>query len=301
MVISLVGGGGEWEGIDAGGVSENRLRWKHDCRDEYVSCMSGMCIIEKGSENIDFINKNILDSIREVANKLNMIARTYSKTHGKKPWVDGECTKLRREVKESLSKCKALGFQEEENKNYKNLKKLLRELLACKNKNYEDSLLYSLSQSTNVKSFWSAVNKFRGHKKSSNTIPLQKWQEHANNIFPPKNVVVLDLVNNYHPMLDPAISLMELRCSLNKCKKGKSPGVDSVSNEFFKELPESWLAQMLSLLNGIWERERVPSSFAENQMIMLYKKGDKDDPCNYREITLLNSITKIFTRILSER
>jgi hypothetical protein len=34
---------------------------------------------------------------------------------------------------------------------------------------------------------------------------------------------------------------------------------------------------------------------------MLYKKGDREDPRNYRPITLLNTDDKIFTRILSKR
>ena len=34
---------------------------------------------------------------------------------------------------------------------------------------------------------------------------------------------------------------------------------------------------------------------------MLYKKKDRDDPRNYRPITLLNTDYKVFTRILAKR
>ena len=34
---------------------------------------------------------------------------------------------------------------------------------------------------------------------------------------------------------------------------------------------------------------------------MLYKKGDREDPRNYRPITLLNTDYKIFTRVLFKR
>lgn len=49
------------------------------------------------------------------------------------------------------------------------------------------------------------------------------------------------------------------------------------------------------------EEKRVPEGWGQLQMYVLFKKGDSQDPYNYRPISLVNVITKIFTQILSDR
>ena len=41
--------------------------------------------------------------------------------------------------------------------------------------------------------------------------------------------------------------------------------------------------------------EAMPNSWNEIQAIMLHKKGYVNDPSNYRCISLVNNLTKIFT------
>lgn len=49
------------------------------------------------------------------------------------------------------------------------------------------------------------------------------------------------------------------------------------------------------------EEERVPEKWGNLQSVMILKKGDAQDPFNYRPITLVNTITKICTHILSDK
>lgn len=114
--------------------------------------------------------------------------------------------------------------------------------------------------------------------------------------------------NNYviiykqtHPLLDEYISIQDLQLSLKKSKANKAPGDDMVNYSFFKYLPENWLCYLQHLYNRIMETERVPSSWGKLTTLMFHKKGDMTNPDNYRPITLINNIAKIFTQILADR
>ena len=48
------------------------------------------------------------------------------------------------------------------------------------------------------------------------------------------------------------------------------------------------------LFSVIWREELVPRQWREGLIVNLFKKGDKEDPGNYRGITLLSVLGKVF-------
>ena len=84
-------------------------------------------------------------------------------------------------------------------------------------------------------------------------------------------------------------------------RQGKAPGIYELTNDFYRNLPSNWKLYMSVLFNKILLIEAIPMEWAVVVVIMLFKKGDVVNPRNYRPISLVNSITKIFTRILYSR
>ena len=87
-----------------------------------------------------------------------------------------------------------------------------------------------------------------------------------------------------------------------KSKNNKSPGPDGFTNEFFKAF---WLEINLIFLK-LMKSYRDKGSIDENHIngiITCIPKGGKarSDLKNWRPITLLNSIYKFYSSILSER
>ena len=57
-----------------------------------------------------------------------------------------------------------------------------------------------------------------------------------------------------------------------------------------------------SLFNIILDSGNIPSDWTRDIILPIYKnKGSKRDPANYRPITLLSCLGKLFTSILNKR
>ena len=97
-------------------------------------------------------------------------------------------------------------------------------------------------------------------------------------------------------------SLEEVIQLLRRIRNNKSPGFDSIINEFLKNSPKSVLKLVASLFNIILHTGRVTTQWCIGIILPLYKdKGSHDDPNNYRGITLLSCLGKLFTNIINNR
>ena len=98
-----------------------------------------------------------------------------------------------------------------------------------------------------------------------------------------------------------AISLDELKFIMKRLKNNKSPGPNGIPTVFFKWLNDEALQEILSILNNCWSQETFPEDFECAEVVTLYKKGNVEDPGNYRPISRLQTMYKIFASILQKR
>ena len=73
-------------------------------------------------------------------------------------------------------------------------------------------------------------------------------------------------------------------------------------NEFFlKYGGEGMITMIVMLYNWVQKNEYTPKRWREGVVVNLFKKGDEADPGNYRGITLLSTVGKLFCKILNDR
>ena len=82
---------------------------------------------------------------------------------------------------------------------------------------------------------------------------------------------------------------------------GKAPGPDRIPNEFYKAFSNILAPLLTDAFNEMRAGGKLYEGFSDGYVTQLYKKGTRDDPRNYRPITLLNGDYKILTRILAKR
>ena len=85
-------------------------------------------------------------------------------------------------------------------------------------------------------------------------------------------------------------------------KNSKTPGLDDIVNEYLKTTVTKCLPYYAKLLNLIFDSGESPDSWTLGIIKTIYiNKGDPNDPDNYRAITLVSSLGKLFTSILNSR
>ena len=81
----------------------------------------------------------------------------------------------------------------------------------------------------------------------------------------------------------------------------KNAGGDNIAYEFYKNLPESGINYLCDMYNKIYDSGKVPDNWHQILALPLYKKGEIDNPGNYRIISLLCCGLKLLTSILAAR
>ena len=95
---------------------------------------------------------------------------------------------------------------------------------------------------------------------------------------------------------------IEIQSIVKKLKNGKACGVDHIRNEFLKSCPKEILQIFVNFFNLILSSGLKPDEWCIGSILPLYKnKGDINNPDNYRGITLLSCIGKLFTTVINSR
>ena len=80
------------------------------------------------------------------------------------------------------------------------------------------------------------------------------------------------------------ISMSELKDVIKDLKRHKAAGPDKIPAEFFKEMDQDSRRHVLGILNVWWDRGDMPETTLQARVVLIYKKGDKEDLGNYRPI-----------------
>lgn len=101
-------------------------------------------------------------------------------------------------------------------------------------------------------------------------------------------------------LCDP-VSMREIDSAIDELLNGKSPGMDGLSNEFYKSFKKEVGLILELVYNDALTSGILPKSFKDSILVLLYKKGSKEILSNYRPIMILNTDYKILAKILNNR
>ena len=116
---------------------------------------------------------------------------------------------------------------------------------------------------------------------------FRKWQEEGKDVFQPE--------------LDGEFTEEEINSAIDHLPLHKSADSDDITGELIRNGGGDLKALLMSLLNRVWRNESVPTNWGTGIIVSLYKAGDSTDPGNYRGITLISIIRKLFSTMVRLR
>lgn len=295
--------------------------WREDLIPEFKEYFEGRSfeIIKTGirlaieTNQTDKAIKLIENSVSIAGHRMQAQGKITNKKSG---WYNEECRRKKSELMIALELFRTLGGQElrmafcSKRKEYKELLVRTKDLWQRKqtdnlNKDAEDK---------NTKKVWYRINQICRDRKKPKQVNIShgEWIDHFKKLLSGEDCWKLDVQKTgvsrglefTLPDLDKNISGDEVKELLEKGRKGKAGAISGINNEFWKEVGKNSfiLDSIVKIFNKIFDGAKFPKSWQEGIICPIYKKrGDKSNPSNYRGITLLDSLSKIYTGILSNR
>ena len=132
-----------------------------------------------------------------------------------------------------------------------------------------------------------------------------RWKENYADLYnmpgPSDTSIIQTIPSTQTEDIEPDILKDEVATALKHLKEGKAAGFDGISAEEMKATGEIGIDVIHKLCRQIWESEQIPNDWGKAVIVPIFKMKDKLDCANYRGISLLSLVGKVFCSIIHSR
>ncbi|XP_011883686.1 PREDICTED: RNA-directed DNA polymerase from mobile element jockey-like, partial [Vollenhovia emeryi] len=269
--------------------------WDEEGREEFRENLGEIRIGEgRLEEEMGGIEKRIREAIKKVEEKRD-IGR--GKRRG---WWDEECKEVKRTARKAL---KEWMREKGERREYRRKRKEYKELCERKKEEENKKLEKEAEEANTEEKVWRVVNAERKKRKRINgEIEMRQWEEYFKTLLGGvENKVIWGEKRGERKGEEKEIEREEIRRAISKVKDGKAAGEDGIPNEVWKyggvEL-ERWIGEVC---NKIWKGEGWPEGWKEGMIVPIVKKGQGGSVEEYRGVTIMPTLYKIYASVLADR
>ncbi|KAL1446751.1 hypothetical protein WDU94_005638 [Cyamophila willieti] len=192
-------------------------------------------------------------------------------------------TKRIKSVRQEIGKYHEMNKRKEENKNFvKNEKKFYSSLA---NSNTQSNPQNETPDKENIEQYWSSIWS-NGVSHDNNAPWLKGVKEDAEKI---------------NPMPDMRITIDDVTTHIKKTINWKAAGIDQIQNFWWKYFPSTHIYLMQFFNEYLDNPDSIPELLTKGKTVLIYKKSDPKQAQNYRPITCLLTVYKLFTSIIKTK
>ena len=175
-----------------------------------------------------------------------------------------------------------------------------------------------MSSSNNMKDKWDAIRIIINKKKKNNTscsINNRILGNHYSSVARKLNDKLPPTPNNTQTSEEELlhntninfnfkhVSQNEVYETIIKLDSTKGPGPDELHPKILKEIALPISSHLSNIINKCIDEGVYPTNFKFSKCVPIFKGGtlNRNDPLNYRPISILNSLNKVFERLLHKQ
>lgn len=293
---------------------------RNNC-DEFCKCLHEN-VIQGMFDKIEVLLSDNSSDINNIVNEFEQ-AIDYGCVHFKKQkrkynqkhnlWFDKQCRQAKRESQKCLRKFRQsrcvynLNVYLSSKRKYKDICKQKRLLY---NRRFVSRVDSSVNES---RSFWREIKRVFNKPKSEPNILLDDWYNHFSKLFSNQDVNAkneenlfedIDIEREYddieYSIFNADITDDEILKSVQTLKVNKASSGLIVPEQLVYGI-RILLPYIRKLFNRLFKFGDFPDTWAKSIIIPIYKKGNRDNPNNYRGIALLDVLSKVYITIITKR
>jgi hypothetical protein len=118
---------------------------------------------------------------------------------------------------------------------------------------------------------------------------------------PSANVHARLITWSIHQLTGASIQEWEVEAAIRWLKAGTAPGEDGVTPDMVVAAGQPMRRVLMGLFNKCWKVGSLPSRWGKARVRMLHKRDSKHECTNYRGISLLDVMSKLYEKVLDHR
>ena len=278
--------------------------------------------------NLDF--NNFHDTLCKAKDEnFPLVKAKYNKyKHKNSPWITNALMKSIKKRDKLYKKLKMTPrpstVYENRSLQLRNFNKILRRLINAAKKDYYADLFER--NKTDMKKTWSTINNVLNKKATPNSYP-DSFEINDNSVS--NKTVIANEFNSFFTDIGPKLSskigavnknftdYLKHPCNetfefkivtpsivgkaIDNLQDKTSTGWDGISNKILKQVKAEIVNPLTRLINRTLRTGIFPDRLKIAKVLPLYKKGDNKLLDNYRPISLLPSLSKIFEKIMNDQ